>query len=100
MYASSPKKMGDVLSQIIFKKGYGRTQSTGKIATAWNQSIDPRFHSTTKIGKISQGKVHVIVANSTVMNELLFSQSQIIVKLKKFLPDEKFTTLKLRVGVL
>jgi predicted nucleic acid-binding Zn ribbon protein len=95
-----PKKMADVLSNLMSKRGYGRVIATGNFDDAWQAAIGPRFAGDTRCGNVKRGVLEVLVASSAVLQELTFSKKQILTKLQTSSPDQKITDLKFKVGAI
>ena len=79
-YARKPKKIADVLAQLITTRGYGR------------------FQSDTRPGRIRRGTLDVTVTNSTVVQELTFQKQQILSQLKTAMPDANIRDIRFRIG--
>ncbi len=95
-----PKKVADVLSNLMSKRGYARVLATGSLDDAWQKIIGPRFAGDTRPGNIKRGVLEVLVASSSVLQELTFQKKQILTKLKTEAPDQKITDLRFKVGAI
>jgi hypothetical protein len=92
------KKIGDVLSELMSRRGYARVQATSGYAEAWRQASGEALSATTRAGTVRRGVLDVLVANSLLMQELSFEKSAILARLARLLPDERIVDLRLRVG--
>ncbi len=96
--ARAPKKIANVLAQLITKRGYGRIQSTRDFTTVWQAAVGPTLSPFTQPGTLKRGKLEVTVTNSAVIQELTFQKRQILAELNRQLPDAKITDLRFRIG--
>ena len=93
-----PKPIADIMAQLMARRGYAREQSAASYSEAWAAAAGQAVVRCTRAGGIRRGALEVLVANSTVMQELTFQKSALLVKLQQLLPDEKLTGLRFRVG--
>ena len=80
------------------KRGYARVQSAAVSAEAWRDAAGDLAARDTRLGAVKRGVLEVLVANSTLVQELGFQKAGILKRLGELLPDEKITDLKFRVG--
>jgi predicted nucleic acid-binding Zn ribbon protein len=99
-HARKPKKIGDVLAQVITARGYGRVQSIEHLAAAWQTAAGETLASSSRLGQLKRGVLEVTVNNSTVVQELTFQKQQILTTLRSELPDTKIRDLRFRVGAI
>jgi predicted nucleic acid-binding Zn ribbon protein len=97
-YARRPKKLTDVLAQLITVRGYGRIQANADFAAAWQKAAGPALARFTRPGQIRRGQLEVTVANSTIMQELAFQKDRIFAALQAELPDCTIRDLRFRLG--
>ena len=95
--AKGPQPIGDILAQLMARRGFARVQSAAEIETAWRQAAGElaRF---TRVGPVRRGRLEVIVANSTVVQELSFRKPALVGDLARLLPDERIDDVRFRVG--
>jgi len=99
-YARRPKKIGDVLAQLITLRGYGRFQADANLEQAWQAAAGGTLGRATRAGRIRRGNLEVTVTNSTVVQELTFQKPQILAELARQLPDARIRNLRFRVGTI
>ncbi len=75
----APKRMGDVISQLLARRGYAQVKSSGELLEAWRKAAGS-FASATAIGACRGGVLRVSVANSAVMQGMMFSKQAILVR--------------------
>ena len=95
-----PQPISSVLSELMARRGLGRTISTAHLETAWREAAGESAARFTRVGAVRRGRLEVIVANSTLVQELTFQKSDIIRRLADRLPDQKIGDLRFRVGAV
>jgi predicted nucleic acid-binding Zn ribbon protein len=93
-----PQHIGDVLSQLLARRGYARERSAGACTEAWKTAVGDQLASSTKATAIRRGVLEVLVKNSTLVQEMNFQKRDLIARLAQLLPDENIRELKFRVG--
>ena len=61
-YARKPKKIADVLAQLITARGYGRIQAAADFTAAWQQAAGETIAKYTRPGRLRRGTLEVTVA--------------------------------------
>ncbi len=97
---AKPKPIGDILAQLMARRGYARELSAAECTTAWRTAVGEKMGRFTRAGAIRRGVLEVLVANSALMQELTFQKADLLAKLQANLPDEKIKNLRFRVGVI
>jgi predicted nucleic acid-binding Zn ribbon protein len=98
MAKGRPKPIADIMAQLMARRGYAREQSAAAYGEAWQTAVGAAIGRCTRTGAIRRGALEVLVANSTLMQELTFQKSALLAKLQQLLPDEKLANLRFRVG--
>jgi predicted nucleic acid-binding Zn ribbon protein len=93
-----PQSIGNVLSELMSRRGFARVQSAGACEAAWREAAGPLVAEYTRIGAIRGGTLEVVVANSTLVQELGFQKQSLLTALGELLPDEGIKNLRFRVG--
>ncbi len=93
-----PQTIGNVLSELMARRGYARVQSAEAYAAAWREAAGPLVAKYTRPGQLRRGTLEVVVANSTLVQELGFQKTALLKALAKLLPDEGINNLRFRVG--
>lgn len=94
------KKMGDVVGQMLVKRGYANLQQASSLDAVWNAAVGERFVSQSKAGQVKRGVLEVIVNNSAVMQELTFSKTKLLKSLAVTAAEQKIKDIRFRVGKL
>ncbi len=96
--ARGPKAIGDVLSELMARRGYARVQSAAAYDAAWCEAAGPLAAKYTRVGQLRRGTLEVVVANSPLLQELGFQKTEILKSLAALLPDEGIEGLRFRLG--
>ncbi|QDU24942.1 hypothetical protein ETAA8_00030 [Anatilimnocola aggregata] len=99
---AAAKKMGDVVGQLLVKRGYANVQQAASLDAVWNQAVGERFSSQTKAGQVKRGVLEVFVGNSAILQELTFVKAKLVKSLAQAAAtsqmQEKIRDIKFRVG--
>ncbi len=93
-----PQKMGDVLAELLARRGYARPQAANAYEQAWAAAAGEMLAKHTRVGTVRRGALDVTVANSVLLQELTFQKESILGQLSRLLPDERIASLRFRVG--
>lgn len=99
-YARRPKKIGDVVAQVMVARGYGREQSSADVEAAWRTAAGDALAAASRPGKLRRGTLEVWLANSLVMQEVSYQKAELLARLEEQLPDAKIRGLRFRVGAV
>jgi predicted nucleic acid-binding Zn ribbon protein len=97
---AAPQRLANVLAELMARRGYGRVQGTEAYEAAWRQAAGPLATQYTRVGQLRRGSLEVLVANSTLMQELTFQKVALVKKLAELLPEEGIRSLRFRVGTI
>jgi len=97
-YARRPKKIADVVAQLVAQRGYGRIEAAGELAAAWRIAAGDQLAAASRPGNIRRGQLEVWVANSTILQEFTFHKQRVVAELARLLPTANIRGLRLRVG--
>src|SRR5688572_25732651 len=92
------KPMGNVLSQLLAKRGYAQIQTAASCDAAWREAVGERLAPHTRPGSVRRGVLEVLVRNSAVLQELSFVKTKIVKSLVKLVPDQNIRDVRFRVG--
>jgi len=82
------------------RRGYARVQSGEEYAVAWREAAGELIAAHSRVGSLRRGTIEVIVANSTLMQELGFQKPVLIKALAELLPNEGIKNIRFRVGTI
>ena len=80
------------------RRGFAREQAAAACQEAWGRAAGPLAVEHTRAGSVRRGALEVIVASSTLLQELSFQKSQLLKTLSELLPDEGIRDIRFRVG--
>ena len=95
-----PQAIGNVLSELMSRRGFARVQSAGAYDEAWREAAGPLMAAYTRVGQLRRGTLEIVVANSTLIQELGFQKQTLLKGLANLLPDQGIENLRFRVGNL
>jgi predicted nucleic acid-binding Zn ribbon protein len=95
-----PKAMGDVMSQLLARRGYAQVQSAASCESAWRTAVGEKLAPHTCPGNVRRGVLEVLVTSSSVLQELAFVKAKVIKQLAQLAPDQKIRDVRFRVGPL
>jgi predicted nucleic acid-binding Zn ribbon protein len=93
-----PQAIGTVLVDLMARTGYARVQSTAALEAAWREAAGAAAERFSRVAALRRGKLEVVVANSTVVQELSFQKTALLNALRLALPEEQIRDLRFRVG--
>ena len=94
---SGPQKIGDVLTDLLAQRGYAQVASQAALQQAWSNVVGS-LDKFTRVSEVKRGKLHVIVTNSVVMQELTFRKQDLAKTMAENLPDHNIKEIRFRVG--
>ena len=100
MTRGQPQPIGDVISQLLARRGYARVRSASACTEAWRTAVGQRLASCTRATGVRRGVLEVLVENSTMVQEMNFQKRALISRLAELLPEENIRDVKFRVGPL
>ncbi|MGA2619377.1 MAG: DUF721 domain-containing protein [Thermoguttaceae bacterium] len=98
--AKGPQPIADVLADLMARRGYARIRSGAAYEAAWNAAAGPLAAQYSRVGTLRRGTLEVIVANSTLIQELGFQKAAILSSLNQQLPDQPVTDVRFRLGAI
>ncbi len=93
-----PQPIGDILAQLLARRGYARQNGAAACAAAWHEAAGEMLGKYSRPGNIRRGALEVFVANSTLLQEMAFQKAGLLEKLQRLLPDESIRDLRFKVG--
>lgn len=89
--------MGEVINQLMARRGYGQIKSNEEIRAIWNEITGPLGQQCLP-GSLRRGVLEVFVRNSAVLQELTFRKKQLLSQLQETLPNQSISDLKFRIS--
>jgi predicted nucleic acid-binding Zn ribbon protein len=94
-----PRKLGEVMPQLMARRGYGRLLSHDEFQEAW-QAVSGVLMQQSRPGQLRRGVLEIIVNNSVVMQELTFQKRSLLRQLNERLPHQPIRDLRFTVGLI
>ena len=98
--ARGPEAIGDVLVQLMARRGFAGVRRAATCEEAWRQAAGELAAGYSRVGAVRRGTLEVLVANSTLLQELTFQKQTLLETLGELLPDEKIQDLRFRLGAI
>jgi predicted nucleic acid-binding Zn ribbon protein len=95
-----PEKIGDILAQLMARRGFARVQGAAACEAAWREAAGDAIARHTRVGPCRRGKLEITVAHSALVQELQFQKASLVATLGRLLPDENIKDLRFRVGAI
>ena len=70
--ARGPEAIGDVLGQLMARRGFAGVRRAATCEEAWRQAAGELAAEHSRVGAVRRGTLEVLVGNSTLMQELMF----------------------------
>ena len=93
-----PIPVGNVVAEIMARRGLGRDRVAADKKEIWQQVVGESVAELTKCGEMRGGRLEVVVANSTLIQELTFRKKEIIAALNQKISSWNIQEIRFRVG--
>lgn len=70
MSAKGPRKLADILSEVIARRGTAKTTVQLEIERSWKEAAGERAASRTRVGALRRGELEILVDNPALLMEL------------------------------
>ena len=101
-YARHPKRIGNIVAQLVQRKGYAQIRAAGEREEAWRAALGEQdgdqWAGATRVVGLRRGVFKVQVANSLLMQELTFRKEALLERLQDALPEDGVKQIKFTVG--
>jgi predicted nucleic acid-binding Zn ribbon protein len=98
--ARGPKRIANVLSELMARTGYARVQGTADYEEAWREAAGPLASQYSRVGPLRRGTLEVVVGNSVLIQELGFQKQALLAALAARLPEQGIRDLRFRLGAI
>ncbi len=98
MARREPKPIGEVLAELVARRGLGRSRDAEAWEAAWCEAVGEMAARYTQVGKLRRGKLEVTVANSLLVQELTFRKKTLLHAMRERFPDVTIREIRFRVG--
>ena len=93
-----PRKIGDVLANVLARRGYAQQETAKELETAWMTVAGVLLAKRSRAAQVKRGVFEVIVRDSATMQELTFKKKQLFRQLADRVPNLKLKDLRFRLG--
>ena len=94
---TKPKRLGTLVNQLINRRGYASVISDEALLASVRECLDPRLHSSVRLGPLRAGVLQIRVIDSVTLQELNFEKRRVLRKIQKDHPD-RVTDVRFRLG--
>jgi predicted nucleic acid-binding Zn ribbon protein len=98
MAARGPQPVHKVIREVMTRHGLGREMAAHAQQRAWQEAVGEALAPYTRCGSIRRQRLDVVVANSTLIQELTFQKQELLNRLKKIAPELRIQEIRFRVG--
>lgn len=95
--SDGPKKIGDLLSQVLARHGYGQMTIRLELEQAWRKVAGDSARNRTRVGSLRRGVLEILVDNSTLLQELeSFQKYTLLEQMKSAVQHSRIESLRFR----
>lgn len=98
MGEARPRAIGELLTELMARRGFARVKGHAQCEQAWREAVGPFIAERSRIGASRRGVLEVVVASSMLVQEIGFQKTSVIAALRRLAPDEGINDLRVRVG--
>ncbi len=95
-----PEPIGNILAELMARRGFARVQSSAALEAAWRQAAGELLARYSRPGPIRRNTLEVVVANSVLLQEMTFQKSSLLSRLAALVPDCGIRDLRFRLGAI
>ncbi len=95
-----PRKLGDVVANLMARRGYGREAGSAQFDEAWSKVAGSQVAKKSRVGNLRKGVLEIVVSNSTTLQELTFVKQQLLDQLVHETSGTPIQALRFRVGMV
>jgi predicted nucleic acid-binding Zn ribbon protein len=94
-----PRPLSEVLAELFTVRGYSGLQARQELEEAWSTAVGEPICHQTRLGEVRHGVLSVIVAHSTLLEELAaFRKPALMAALRAGAPGSAIHDIRFRVG--
>jgi predicted nucleic acid-binding Zn ribbon protein len=94
---TGPSSIGDVVGELMAQTGFARVHAAQTMENVWREAVGEAAARYTRPGKVRRGVLEVGVANSTILQELVFQKAELLTSIRRLLPDTPIRDLRFQV---
>ena len=93
-----PQQIGDILGELIARRGIARLRGQQHLETAWRHAVGEPGARHTRVGALRRGVLEIMVANSVLLQELAgFQKQTLLERLREALDSQQIRDLRFRL---
>ncbi|MBN1852306.1 MAG: DUF721 domain-containing protein [Pirellulales bacterium] len=97
-YFREPKRAKEIMAAVMRRHGYGNVLTLNQYHAVLQNTVGDMLSSFVRVVGLSRGRLEVVVANSTVLQELAFYRKKILEALADAIPDGSIQDIRFRIG--
>lgn len=83
----NPTRLGEVLNELLARRGYAQVQAGDRLAEVWNEAAGPELAALAQPGGIQRGVLNVATTNTLAVQELQIRQAELVARLTELAPE-------------
>jgi predicted nucleic acid-binding Zn ribbon protein len=87
----------EVLSRVMFSRGWGKVSSQARLESIWKEVVGPGLQSFTQAQAIKRGVLEVQVQDAMVHQQLVMRKAELLAAMQDRLGPQ-IKNLRMRVG--
>ncbi|MDA0657947.1 MAG: DUF721 domain-containing protein [Planctomycetota bacterium] len=96
----APQRMGDVVSQLMARRGYARVLSHHQYDDSWREIVGEEIARQTRTGQLKRSVLEIFVQNSVLMQELTFRKSELLKRLQSQHLSHQIKEIRFKVAAV
>lgn len=87
MAGRNPTRIGEVLNELLARRGYAQVQAGERLAEAWSAAAGAELSALTQPGAIQRGVLNVATTHTLAVQELQIRQAELLARLQELAPE-------------
>jgi predicted nucleic acid-binding Zn ribbon protein len=87
----------EVLSRVMFARGWGKVSSQARLEALWKEAVGPEMQAFTQALTIKRGVLEVHVRDAVVHQQLVMRKQELLAAMQERLGPQ-IKSLRMRVG--
>lgn len=92
------KRLGEVVSRLMARRGYAQIEANRRIQELWNVSVGTTLAADSRPTVLKRGVLEVAVRNSAALQQLTFTKQELLRRLKSDEMGQGIRELRFRVA--
>ena len=93
-----PQPIGELVSELLTRRGLGRKLATENQAVAWREAVGDELAEISRPGPVRRGVMEITVAHPALVQELTFEKAEILQRIQQTWARGEIRDLRFRVG--